>query len=56
MSETSAGGSERGERPLPPLRLPRCLLDPAAPLPAADGDGLVAAGRGAGDAPPGDPD
>lgn len=29
--------------PLPPLRLPRCLLDPAAVhLPAADADGLVA--------------
>jgi len=27
---------------LPPLRLPRCLLDPAAALPPADADGLVA--------------
>jgi cytosine deaminase len=27
---------------LPPLRLPRCLLDPAAALPPADDDGLVA--------------
>jgi cytosine deaminase len=26
---------------LPPLRLPRCLLDPLAELPAADADGLV---------------
>lgn len=42
MSETSAGGGERMERTLPPLRLPRCLLDPAVPLPAADIDGLVA--------------
>jgi cytosine deaminase len=27
---------------LPPLRLPRCLLDPSAALPPADADGLVA--------------
>jgi cytosine deaminase len=26
---------------LPPLRIPRCLLDPAIPLPPADRDGLV---------------
>jgi cytosine deaminase len=26
---------------LPPLRIPRCLLDPAVPLPPADRDGLV---------------
>jgi cytosine deaminase len=29
-------------RELPPLRLPRCLLDPSAALPPADADGLVA--------------
>ncbi len=29
-------------RDLPPLRLPRCLLDPSLQLPPADADGLVA--------------
>ena len=38
MRETSGGAWGV----LPPLRLPRCLLDPSASLPRADADGLVA--------------
>ncbi|MFM7266439.1 MAG: amidohydrolase family protein [Cyanobium sp.] len=37
-----ADGTDRAASTLPPLRLPRCLLDPTIHLPLADSDGLVA--------------
>jgi cytosine deaminase len=42
MSGPGGVGADRAPSGLPPLRIPRCLLDPSAPLPIADADGLVA--------------